>query len=88
MVESKGNGSAAILLANQFNGMSMDERTDRLSKFQPKKLLYEVPLAPTKVELLYDEERDLSMIKKAIIKSKLTDATTWEYAKEESEIHK
>ena len=59
MVESKGNGSAAILLANQFNGMSMDERTERLAKFQPKKLLYEVPLAPTKVELLYDEERDL-----------------------------
>lgn len=29
-----------------------------------------------------------SMIKKAIIKSKLTDQTTWEYAKEESEIHK
>ena len=28
------------------------------------------------------------MIKKAIIKSKLTDQTTWEYAKEESEIHK
>ena len=59
MVESKGNGSAAILLSNQFNGMSMDERTERLAKFQPKKTLYEVPLAPTKIELLHDEEKNL-----------------------------
>ena len=59
MVESKGNGSAAILLANQFNGMSMDERTERLALFQPKKLLYEVPLAPTKIELLHDEDKNL-----------------------------
>jgi len=47
-----------------------------------------VPLAPTKIELLHDEDKNLSLIKKAIIKAKLTDQTTWEYAKDEAEIHK
>ena len=39
--------------------MSMDERTERLSRFEVNKLIYDVPLAATKIELLHDEDANL-----------------------------
>ena len=59
MVESNKRGNTAgVLLANKLNGLSMDERTNCLAAFQPKKVIYDVALAATKVELMHDEESD------------------------------
>ena len=45
-----------MILANKFGSMSMDERTNALAAFVPKTIIYDVPLAATKVELLHDED--------------------------------
>ena len=58
MVESSSRGSkgAGVLLASKFSGLNMDERTNALATFKAKKVIYDVPLAATKVELLHDED--------------------------------
>ena len=59
MVESSKKGNTAgVLLANKLSGLSMDDRTSTLAAFQPKKVIYDVALAATKVELMHDDATD------------------------------
>ena len=48
--------TTGVFLANELSALSMDDRTNALAAFQPRKVIYDVALAASKVELMHNDE--------------------------------
>ena len=71
---------AGLLLAQRLQGLSLDQRAEKLASFVPGKLLYDEALSATQVTLVKDQETDLDVVKKVIRKEKLVTQDNWMYA--------
>jgi len=68
------------MLANRLQGLSLDQRAEKLASFVPGKVLYDEALSATKVTMVKDAETDLDVVKKVIRKNKLLTQDNWMYA--------
>ena len=71
---------AGLMLAQRLQGLSLEDRTNRLAGFTPGRLIHDEALSATQVSLVKDEETDLDIIKKVIRKEKLVTQDNWMYA--------
>jgi serine/threonine protein kinase len=85
--DEEQEATPSLILQNRFKGLNLDERADILSKFTSQKVLYDEPLSSTQILLLKDAETDQDVIKKVILKEKLLNQDTYNYAKQEAAIH-
>ena len=56
---NNARAGAGLMLAQRLQGLSLDERSERLAQFVPQKTLYDEALSATQVQLVKDEETDL-----------------------------